>query len=286
MASIDAGSCHPNACTTGTACRCASCTGSTCSRLSMLLMSGLQIFNAHPALYWGKSSYTGQPPVLQIGARDDAERRTRRRHARRSAIEFDTTGVLGARAGRTASRCARGFPVVGHDPRPAMAGDGAPLALLLRLDLRRSTASPTCCTRSSAATCARDLRADARRLARHRPLDPSTTCCFRHPTRRSGEALQRAAEARLPGRHLRPAAADRADGLGDVAAARHASFPAGSTVLGGRQSARTLHFIAAWLLVAFVLSMCSKCIVSGVWNNLRSMITGRYRVPPSRRGMP
>ena len=27
--------------------------------LTMLLMSGLQIFNAHPSLYWGKSSYTG-----------------------------------------------------------------------------------------------------------------------------------------------------------------------------------------------------------------------------------
>ncbi len=28
--------------------------------LSILLMSGLNIFDAHPALYWGKSSYTGR----------------------------------------------------------------------------------------------------------------------------------------------------------------------------------------------------------------------------------
>ena len=34
--------------------------------LTILLMSGLKIFNAHPALYWGKSSYTGQA----AGARD------------------------------------------------------------------------------------------------------------------------------------------------------------------------------------------------------------------------
>ena len=37
--------------------------------LPILLMSGLNIFNAHPALYWGKSSYHGVPPILQIGAR-------------------------------------------------------------------------------------------------------------------------------------------------------------------------------------------------------------------------
>ena len=36
--------------------------------LTILLMSGLQIFNAHPALYWGKSSYTGRAPLLEMPA--------------------------------------------------------------------------------------------------------------------------------------------------------------------------------------------------------------------------
>ena len=36
---------------------------------TLLLMSGLQIFNAHPHLYWGKSSYTGAPPLLSMTAR-------------------------------------------------------------------------------------------------------------------------------------------------------------------------------------------------------------------------
>ena len=58
-------------------------------------------------------------------------------------------------------------------------------------------------------------------------------------------------------------------------------FPAGSTLVGGRQSARSLHFIAAWLIVAFVLVHVFEVVVSGTWNNLRSMITGRYRVPPA-----
>ena len=41
-------------------------------------------------------------------------------------------------------------------------------------------------------------------------------------------------------------------GLGDVAAGWMRCFPAGSTCSADGQSARTIHFIAAWLLVAFV----------------------------------
>jgi thiosulfate reductase cytochrome b subunit len=47
---------------------------------------------------------------------------------------------------------------------------------------------------------------------------------------------------------------------------------------GGRQAARTLHFIVAWAIVLFVLIHVFEVIVSGFWNNLRSMITGRYEV--------
>jgi Ni,Fe-hydrogenase I cytochrome b subunit len=36
--------------------------------LTLLFMSGLQIFNAHPNLYWGQSSYSQRPAVLAIGA--------------------------------------------------------------------------------------------------------------------------------------------------------------------------------------------------------------------------
>ena len=54
-------------------------------------------------------------------------------------------------------------------------------------------------------------------------------------------------------------------------------------IVGGRQSARSIHFIVAWLLVAFVAIHVFQVIVTGLWNNLRSMITGRYRVPPEAR---
>ena len=47
-------------------------------------------------------------------------------------------------------------------------------------------------------------------------------------------------------------------------------------MFGGRQSARTIHFIAASLIVLFVLVHVVMVLITGVWNNLRSMITGRY----------
>jgi thiosulfate reductase cytochrome b subunit len=50
-------------------------------------------------------------------------------------------------------------------------------------------------------------------------------------------------------------------------------------LLGGRQSARTLHFIAAFGLVGFVAVHLFEVIITGPWNNLRSMITGCYRLP-------
>jgi thiosulfate reductase cytochrome b subunit len=57
------------------------------------------------------------------------------------------------------------------------------------------------------------------------------------------------------------------------------ALPGWVDFIGGRQSARTLHFVVAWTLVLFVLVHVFEVLISGVWNNLRSMITGRYRVP-------
>jgi thiosulfate reductase cytochrome b subunit len=51
-------------------------------------------------------------------------------------------------------------------------------------------------------------------------------------------------------------------------------------LLGGRQSARSLHFLAAAGLLLFVFIHVFEVIVAGVWNEMRSMITGWYKVPP------
>ena len=49
-------------------------------------------------------------------------------------------------------------------------------------------------------------------------------------------------------------------------------------LFGGRQSARTLHFLSAGLIVAFIIVHVVMVVVSGTWNNIRSMITGRYAI--------
>ena len=60
-----------------------------------------------------------------------------------------------------------------------------------------------------------------------------------------------------------------------------AAFPFLLDLLGGRQSARTIHFIAASGIVIFVAVHLVMVLISGVWNNLRSMITGRYAIEPA-----
>jgi thiosulfate reductase cytochrome b subunit len=58
----------------------------------------------------------------------------------------------------------------------------------------------------------------------------------------------------------------------------NASMPWLPDLFGGRQSARTFHFIAATIIVLFALVHIILVLISGVWNNIRSMITGRYRI--------
>ena len=48
------------------------------------------------------------------------------------------------------------------------------------------------------------------------------------------------------------------------------------TLFGGRQTARLIHFAAASGLALFVIVHVVMVLVSGVWNNLRSMIIGWY----------
>jgi len=63
--------------------------------LTVLLMSGLMIFNAHPSLDWGKSSSTGKPSLLQITSRDAGNGQLMG-ITRVFGHEFNTTGLLGA----------------------------------------------------------------------------------------------------------------------------------------------------------------------------------------------
>jgi thiosulfate reductase cytochrome b subunit len=63
-----------------------------------------------------------------------------------------------------------------------------------------------------------------------------------------------------------------------------AIFPFLLELFGGRQSARSIHFIVANLIVLFFFVHIVMVVLSGTWNNVRSMITGRYAIevePPA-----
>ena len=242
--------------------------------LTILFMSGLQIFNAHPALHWGKSSYTGRPALLEIGVREGGESGMMG-VTRIFGREFDTTGILGL-SRDDGELYAQAFPswiaIPSHQWLSMARAWHFFFAWVFVVNgfcylaysiWSRHLAHDLAPTGGELKTIGRSIRDHLR---------------FRHP---SGEAatrynvLQKIAYlvvifVLLPlivlmGLAMSP----RLDAL----------FTGWVDLVGGRQSARTLHFVIAWLLVAFVLIHVFQVIVTGLWNNLRSMITGRYRVP-------
>jgi thiosulfate reductase cytochrome b subunit len=73
-----------------------------------LIMSGLQIFNAHPALYWGAVS-DFEHPIVAISAKESPAG-DRRGVTTVLGREFDTTGYLGLFSLPDGSRITRAFP--------------------------------------------------------------------------------------------------------------------------------------------------------------------------------
>ena len=60
------------------------------------------------------------------------------------------------------------------------------------------------------------------------------------------------------------------------------AIPAAVNLLGGRQSARTLHFFVSDLLVIFLIVHVAMIAFTGFWSRMRAMITGRADVPSER----
>lgn len=62
----------------------------------------------------------------------------------------------------------------------------------------------------------------------------------------------------------------------------NAAWPWLVDLFGGRQSARSIHFIVALALAGFFIVHIAMVILAGPLNEMRSMITGRYRLPGER----
>lgn len=242
--------------------------------LTILLLSGLNIFSAHPALYWGQSSYNGRAPIFEITAGEDANGDPVGL-TRIFGHEFVTTGVLGASTGAQGDLVSRAFPSWLTIP------DSRWLAMARRWHLFFAWvfAINGLCYLAYTFVTRHFWRDLAPGSADWRSIGASIIdhLRFRHP---KGEAakhynvLQKIAYlAVILG--LLPLIAL----MGFAMSPRlDTVIPGWVGLFGGRQSARTIHFIVAWLLVAFVLIHVFEVVVSGLWNHLRSMITGRYRI--------
>jgi thiosulfate reductase cytochrome b subunit len=231
-----------------------------------LLMSGLQIFNAHPALYFGQQSNFAHP-FLAMGAADDNPARGITSIAGHS---FDTTGWLGVSFDENGEPVERGFPQFVTWPGEQDLATGRRwhffFAWLFVINGTIYLLSGVLSRHF-----ARDLFPSWSDI-RHIPRSIFDHVRLKFPHERRYNVLQKlayvsAALVALPLMVL--------TGL-TMSPAMNAAFPWLLEIFGGRQSARSIHFITAMFLVLFVLVHLVMVLISGLFNNLRSMITGRY----------
>ena len=64
--------------------------------------------------------------------------------------------------------------------------------------------------------------------------------------------------------------------VGNDAAKRVPHFPGELNEFGGRQAARTVHFLACFSFVGFIVLHILQVVLTGGFNNLRSMVTGWF----------
>jgi thiosulfate reductase cytochrome b subunit len=64
--------------------------------------------------------------------------------------------------------------------------------------------------------------------------------------------------------------------------ALNAAWPWLLAALGGRSSARSIHFLCAMGLAAFIVVHLLMVLLAGPFNEIRSMVTGRYRLPRAK----
>lgn len=241
--------------------------------LLVLLMSGLQIFNAHSALYFGSKSVFADPVLSMTAVREDG---TIKGVTTLFGYRFDTTGVLGAGESASGELERRGFPWSVTLPGYRSLAMGRSWHFFFAwLFLFNGLAYLLWSLGSGHLR--RDLTPSGQEL-KHIGGSFAEHARFHFP---KGEEAKRynviqkltylfVALILLPLMLL--------TGLA-MSPGMDAAFPLLLDVLGGRQTARTIHFISAGAIVIFVAVHIFMVLVSGLWNNLRSMITGRYVIP-------
>jgi len=244
--------------------------------LLILLMSGLMIFNAHPRLYWGQYGANADPAWLQIGSEN------RRGYLRIGELRVTTTGFLGRwedASGRTRNRA---FPSWATLP------SGYNLALARRWHLTFAWVFAIGIVVFGLWSLInghfwRDLLPKRGELSpRHIWQDIKHHAMLNFPKGAAALNYNILQKASYLGVILVLIPVMILTGL-TMSPSMDATWPWLLDVFGGRQSARSIHFIASTLLVVFFIVHLVMVILAGPFNEVRAMITGYFRLPKEKR---
>ena len=242
--------------------------------LFFLMLTGLQIFNAFPSLHIGQESgFDYNNAILEIGARRAADD-SLTGYTRLLGYEVDTTGIFGVSGPDAAVQA---IPAALTIPSNRNLATGRVIHFFVAWVLVGSLAIWAVASalnghlRSLIPTLA-DLRGLPRDVADHARLR------FHH--KRDYTVLQKLAYASvmfvaLPLMVL--------TGLA-MSPGFNATAPWLLDVFGGRQTARTVHFLMMVGLAGFFVVHMVMILAAGPINELRSIITGWYRLDPAQEG--
>ncbi len=247
--------------------------------LTFLLMSGLNIFGAHPALYWGQKAVFAQPWVL-IGAEPKGDAMVG--FTQIGTAKFNTTGVLGY-SGKVGEREPVAFPAWATVPSYRDLADSRHWHFFFAwlFVINGLTYWLVGLARGHIVKDLAPTRADLKpKNVWHEIVTHAKLRFPKGEEARHYNVLQKGAYLAVIA-VLLPLMV--VTGL-CMSPGMDAFAPWVVDFFGGRQSARTIHFITAFSLIGFVLLHLFMVVASGTWNNIRSMITGRYAIVPDKSG--
>ncbi|MES2495290.1 MAG: cytochrome b/b6 domain-containing protein [Pseudomonadota bacterium] len=238
----------------------------------VMLMSGLMIFNAHPRLYWGQYGANADQPWMQIGSSGGRGVLILGREV------YDTTGVLGLWKDPNGVEQRRAFPWWATIPSTYSLSDARLWHLFFAWVLALASTVYFVVSLINQHL-RRDLLPDMKELhPRHIWHDIRDHLRLRFPKGAAAlryNILQKLAYLSvilgliplliLTGLTMSPGV--------------NAAWPWLLDLFGGRQSARSIHFLCAAAMLVFVLIHLLMVVLAGPFNEIRSMITGRYRLP-------
>lgn len=244
----------------------------------LVLMSGLQIFNAHPRLYWGQYGANTDTPFFKIDSEENGHGDKVVGFLQVGGTQVKSTGFLGVSGTDGAERA---FPSWVTIPSWQDLAAGRRWHFFFAWILVFNSL-----TYLIVSVAQRHIRRDLlpRRFEltpRHIAGDLWNHLRLRFPTGDAAKQYNVLQKLAYLGVIFILAPLMLASGL-TMSPGADSALPWLVDLFGGRQSARTLHFLCAMLIVLFILVHLLMVMLAGPWNEVRSMITGRYVLPPGR----